>query len=87
LILDAQLFGRYGTDPATAFLHGFREKHDLPEAEFLVDQFGYLNSARESRPEADRTGGRKAGVNRVSSVPQPLPMAGRIFAFTLHVQP
>jgi putative transposase len=41
LILDAQLFGRHGTDPAAAFLHGLREKHDLSEAEFLVDQFGY----------------------------------------------
>jgi putative transposase len=41
LILDAQLFGRHGTDPAAAFLHGIHEKHDLSEAEFLVDQFGY----------------------------------------------
>ncbi|UPM45225.1 IS6 family transposase [Halocatena salina] len=41
LILDAQLFGRHGTDPAAAFLHGLREKHDLSEAVFLVDQFGY----------------------------------------------
>ena len=41
LILDAALFGRHGTDPAAAFLHGLREKHDLSEAEFLVDQFGY----------------------------------------------
>jgi putative transposase len=40
-ILDAQLFGRHGTDPAAAFLHGLREKHDLSEAVFLVDQFGY----------------------------------------------
>jgi putative transposase len=35
------LFGRHGTDPAAAFLHGFREKHDLAEAVCLVDQFGY----------------------------------------------
>ncbi|APX97908.1 IS6 family transposase [Natronorubrum daqingense] len=41
LILDAQLFGRHGTDPAAAFLHRLREKHDLSEAVFLVDQFGY----------------------------------------------
>jgi putative transposase len=41
LILDAQLFGRHGTDPAAAFLHGLREKHDLSETVFLVDQFGY----------------------------------------------
>ncbi len=41
LILDAQLFGRHGTDPAAAFLHRLREKHDLSETVFLVDQFGY----------------------------------------------
>ncbi len=41
LILDAQLFGHHGTDPAAAFLYGLREKHDLSEAVFLVDQFGY----------------------------------------------
>ncbi len=41
LILDTQLFSRHGTDPAAAFLHGLREKHDLSEAVFLVDQFGY----------------------------------------------
>ncbi|QIB76516.1 IS6 family transposase [Halogeometricum borinquense] len=41
LILDVELFGRHGTDPAAAFLHGLREKHDLSEAVFLVDQFGY----------------------------------------------
>jgi putative transposase len=27
--------------PAAAFLQKLREKHDLSEAEFLVDQFGY----------------------------------------------
>ena len=41
LILDVELFGRQGTDPAAAFLHGLRQKHDLPDAVFLVDQFGY----------------------------------------------
>ncbi|QCS44716.1 IS6 family transposase [Natrinema versiforme] len=41
LILDVALFGRHGTDPAVAFLHRLTEKHDLSEAEFLVDQFGY----------------------------------------------
>ncbi|SFS67529.1 IS6 family transposase [Halostagnicola kamekurae] len=41
LILDVALFGRHGTDPAAAFLHRLREKHDLSDAEFLVDQFGY----------------------------------------------
>jgi len=41
LILDVELFGRRGTDPAAAFLHGLREKHELSDAVFLVDQFGY----------------------------------------------
>ncbi len=41
LILDVALFKRHGTDPAAAFLHGLTEKHDLSEAVFLVDQFGY----------------------------------------------
>lgn len=40
-ILDAQLFGRYGIDPAAVFLHELRGKHDLSEAVFLADQFGY----------------------------------------------
>ncbi|PCR90376.1 IS6 family transposase [Natrinema ejinorense] len=41
VILDVALFSRHGTDPAAAFLQKLREKHDLSEAEFLVDQFGY----------------------------------------------
>ncbi|QCW05090.1 IS6 family transposase (plasmid) [Natrinema pallidum] len=41
LILDIALFGQHGTDPAAAFLHRLDERHDLSEAEFLVDQFGY----------------------------------------------
>jgi putative transposase len=41
LIPDVQLFGRHGTDPVTAFLAGFREKHDISNATFLVDQFDY----------------------------------------------
>ena len=40
-ILDAELFGRHGTDPAAAFLHRLTEKHDLSETVFLVDGFGY----------------------------------------------
>ncbi|ELY93715.1 Integrase catalytic region [Natrialba taiwanensis DSM 12281] len=44
LILDVALFGRRGTDPAAAFLHGLTEKHDLSEAEFLVDGAGYLTA-------------------------------------------
>ncbi len=31
LILDAELVGRHGTDPAAAFLHRLAEKHDLSD--------------------------------------------------------
>ena len=41
LILGVDLFGSHGTDPAAAFLHRLSEKHDLSEAVFLVDGFGY----------------------------------------------
>ena len=41
LILGVDLFGRHGTDPAAAFLHGLFEKHGLGEVVFLVDGFGY----------------------------------------------
>jgi putative transposase len=44
LLLDVALFGRRGTDPAAAFLHGLTEKHDLSKAVFLVDGFGYLTA-------------------------------------------
>ena len=40
LILDVAVFGRYGTGPAAAFLHGLTEKHDCSEPVFLVDQYG-----------------------------------------------
>ncbi len=49
LILDVALFRRHRTDPAAAFLQKLREKHDLSETEFLVDQFGY----RLPSPESD----------------------------------
>jgi putative transposase len=49
LILDVALFGRHGTDPAAAFLHGLREKHDLSDAVFLVDQFGYRTALSRLR--------------------------------------
>jgi transposase-like protein len=38
------VFGRRGTDPATAFLHRLGEKHDLSDAEVLVDAAGYLTA-------------------------------------------
>jgi putative transposase len=44
LIFDVSLFGRHGTDPVAAFLSGLREKHDVSNATFLVDQFGYLTA-------------------------------------------
>jgi putative transposase len=39
LILDVTLFGRHGTDPAVAFLHGLTEKNDCSEAVFLVNKY------------------------------------------------
>jgi putative transposase len=39
--IDVELFSRRGTNPAAAFLQRLREKHDLSETVFLVDQFGY----------------------------------------------
>ncbi len=44
LLLDIELFSRRGTDPAAAFLQGLTEKHDLSEAVFLVDGYGYLTA-------------------------------------------
>ncbi|MFB6197759.1 MAG: IS6 family transposase [Halobacteriaceae archaeon] len=44
LLLDVALFGRRGTDPAAAFLHQLTEKHDLSDATFLVDGYGYLTA-------------------------------------------
>ncbi|RLM48925.1 IS6 family transposase, partial [Halorubrum sp. Atlit-28R] len=37
LLLDVELFGRHGTDPAAAFLYRLSEKHDHSDAVFLVD--------------------------------------------------
>jgi transposase-like protein len=44
LLLDVELFSRRGTDPAAAFLHRLGEKHDVSDAEFLVDAAGYLTA-------------------------------------------
>jgi len=44
LLLDVALFRRRGTDPAAAFLHQLTEKHDLSDATFLVDGYGYLTA-------------------------------------------
>ena len=44
VVLGADVFGRRGTDPAAAFLHGLTERYDLDDTEFLVDGFGYLTA-------------------------------------------
>ncbi len=41
LILDMALFRQYGVDTSAASLYGLRKKHGLPDAVFLVNQFGY----------------------------------------------
>jgi len=48
LVLDAELFERYGTDPASAFLHRLAEKHDLSDSVFLVDGFEYQTDLARS---------------------------------------
>ncbi len=49
LILDVALFDRHGTDPAAAFLHRLREKHDLAEAEFLVGHQSHFRVVSHAR--------------------------------------
>jgi len=44
LLLEVDVFSRRGTDPAAAFLHRLTEKHDISDAEFLVDAGGYLTA-------------------------------------------
>ena len=44
VLLDVAVFGRRGTDPAAAFLHGLAQKHDCSETVFLVDGGGYLTA-------------------------------------------
>jgi transposase-like protein len=44
LLLEVDVFSRRGTDPAAAFLHRLEEKHDVVDAEFLVDAAGYLTA-------------------------------------------
>lgn len=45
--LDVALVRRRGTDPAAAFLHQLAEKHDLSDAEFLVEVLDIRLSALE----------------------------------------
>jgi putative transposase len=44
LLLEIDVYSRRGTDPAAAFLHRLTEKHDVSDAEFLVDAAGYLTA-------------------------------------------
>jgi transposase-like protein len=44
VLFDGSIFGRRGTDPAAAFLHGLTQKHDCSQAVFLVDGYGYLTA-------------------------------------------
>ncbi len=41
LLLGIDVFDQHGTDQAAAFLSGLAEKHDLSDAVFLVDGYGY----------------------------------------------
>jgi transposase-like protein len=42
LLLEIDAYSRRGTGPAAAFLHRVPQKHDVSDAEFLVDAGGYL---------------------------------------------
>ena len=44
LLLEVDVYSPGGTDPAAAFLHRLTEKHDVSNAEFLVDGSGYLTA-------------------------------------------
>ncbi|MDT3437552.1 IS6 family transposase [Haloarcula sp. 1CSR25-25] len=44
LILGVDVFARRGTEPAATFLRELNEKHDLSDAVFLVDGYGYLTA-------------------------------------------
>ncbi len=44
MLPDVSVFGRHGTNPAAAFLHGLTQKHDCSQAVFLVDGAGYLTA-------------------------------------------
>jgi putative transposase len=44
LLLEIDVYSRRGTDPTAAFLHRLTEKHDVADAEFLVDPGGYLTA-------------------------------------------
>jgi len=44
LLLDIDVYSRRGTEHAAAFLHRLTEKHDVADAEFLVDGGGYLTA-------------------------------------------
>ncbi len=41
LLLGIDVFDQHGTDQAASFLSGLVEKHDLSDAVFLVDGYGY----------------------------------------------
>ena len=44
LLFEVDVFSRRGTDPAAAFLHRLTDKHNIADAEFLVDAAGYLTA-------------------------------------------
>jgi transposase-like protein len=44
LLLEIDVYSRRGTDPTAAFLHRLTEKHDVTDAEFLVNTGGYLTA-------------------------------------------
>ncbi|ELZ96426.1 hypothetical protein GCM10007209_27710 [Haloferax sulfurifontis] len=43
-ILDVELFRRHVAAPTATCLHRLSEKHDLSDAVFLLDDYGYQNA-------------------------------------------
>jgi len=43
-LLEVDVYSCRGRDPAVAFLHRLPERHDVSDAEFLVDGAGYLTT-------------------------------------------
>jgi len=43
-LVEIDVYSRCGIGPAAAFLHRLTEKHDVSDAEFLVDAGGYLTA-------------------------------------------
>lgn len=44
IVVEVDIYRRRGADPTAAFLYRLTEKHEISDAEFLVDGGGYLTA-------------------------------------------